>query len=448
MTRASRAALAGYWAAYLSAQLWVALRLRVDYNDAFDYLRNARRLTGEGVGFGVYHAPMTALLHAPLQLLLSSDLSRVVAPHLYQLLLSAALLAVFYRYLRLSFAAPVAHLGAVLFSLDRMVVHYFCPVMSELPCALFLVSTLLLLEKKKWAPAALALAACLLSRWSMMYLPAALLGWDLTARGEDVPRRLAVYAAGAALAAAACVAVYSLALGGGVATTLRGLAYTMRVLASVLSPAEPLWKDPLSLWLSAGPAACALAGLGLARLRDDERTRFNATLLALALALPALAVGHREPRFLIQALPFFYYLAAAGIERALTLKKLRLELALAALAAVSGFGAAREISRYADPVYADDSILALARSSRKPGARVYWDGKDFTRGPAGGYVFAPGDGGFYVYDVPSAPSLAYLLGDHVYPLDVEGVPPPRPGDVIVRGPPKLTPPRVIGTVRP
>lgn len=447
-----------YWAAYAIFQGLIFSRISLDYFDAFDYLRNARRLAGADVGYQVFKPPLMACAHAPLQAILDAAAAgspvRLAAPHLLQCVFTLACLACVYRYLLLFFPEAWAQAGTVLLSLNRMVIHYFGFVLGDIPSALALTLFLYFLSservRRRYDPAlgAAALACCLISRWNMLAAPPLALAGALAAwlrRGAPPRERrilrgwAAVCFAGLILAVAACLQTYRSAVGINAASAWRLLG---RVLSSqhetqASAGAEPFWTYGESFLLSAGPVVllAALLGLALCARKDQARHLPHGVFLLGFLVIMSFGLAHKESRYMIPVLPLFYALAVLGLRAAYERihDKILRRLGVLVLVVSVASGAFSEWLQFQDPVYRSSALFDAAgevKARSGPASRIVWTGTACAQVPLR-HEFSPRDLFYYIYHVPSAASLEYFLGRPVYPAARED---PRPGDLLVRAP--------------
>ena len=440
-------AFGGFLAGYLLLQLAFALRLRIDYFDALETLRNARRLLGPDIGFSTNRMPMLPMLHVPEQLALdfwgAGDVARIVAPHLFHWALSASFLALVYRWYRLTLPPAWAALALALLALDRLTAHYFCFAMTEIPCALFLVAFLFFEAEGRPAWAALALGACVCTRSNLLIAPvvycafvaARFLVERKKKRGGGAPLRAAAVAASAGalfifMSALVYHRIFSM-------SPARAIAFLFTTLRSHLehnhSP-EPFWNYARILLAAGGPAAALLFLLGAGRL-VARRKLGGALPLALfaALFLAMSAIGHKEARYLYPVVPILYLVAAGELRELSSRFPAAARAAVAVALLSSAAGAAREAYNMADPTYGNEVMVRLpdlVRGLRRPGGKVFWEGNYYWAVPARRQLTSA-DPGVYVYHVPSASALAYFLGEPVFR---PGLTPAAAGDVLIKAP--------------
>ncbi len=433
-------AAALYWSLYAAFQLRWSLTTRVDYYDALEFLRNARRLAGDQVGYSPTRPPMLPLLHAPLQAIL--DLARaplaarLIAPHLLQDAVGAALLWCLYRYLRPRAGPAWAQAATILFSLNRMTLHYFGSVLADLPCALFLL-LFLLARRRKPGPTLLsgaALTACLLCRWNAALLAAAVLA-GLALDGRDRRQLLgaAVTAAAAGVAAALTVValyhrVFALAWPAAASGAGRDFLSALRDVGG--------YHDPARLYVAAVIASSGLL-LPLAFFAGAaESGRFDGVVFLSFAGAMAVLIHYKEARYLVPVLPFLYAAGAIGLKRlwdAIPPASALRPTFAAAVAAAALWPAAREAAALRDgAVYGNPVLLQTASLvARQAGAhRVFWEGQaysDYSRDR----TFVAGDRFYYVYHVPSPVALGYLTGRTIWRA---GGAPQSDGDLLVKAP--------------
>lgn len=436
-----------YWIGYLGWQLWIFFHMNADFYDAFDNLRDARALTGTHLGYQIFRPPLIPILHAPLQKALdlfhTGAVARLRIPHLFQCLLSIGCLIAVFRYLRLSFSSGWAHLGIILFSLNRLTIHYFGAVLSDIPSALFLV---LFLQEWDANPilAAVALGCCLLTRWSMPALLLAALVWQAIGKeGAFIPR-LKTAAFGILISIGICGAVYCLMGGLSPILVLRLLAtYGLSVFQGAGdSHSFPYWTYFRGLYKSAGILSIVffLVGLRASLQKEGAAHRLAAVLLIFYVCLMSV-IGFKEIRYLYCVLPFFYCLVLLGLTRIYSRfgrfipSSAHLPLTVL-LVAVSGIGAMEEWSRFRDPAYTDpilfDTFNAVENNIR-PGAKIFWTGSAYSLYPKN-HIFIPEDPYYYLFHTPNPGSLEYLLGRQVPSMDDAVLKTVRDGDIMIRSP--------------
>ena len=126
-----------------------AWHLGIEYFDGYDYLRNARALTGDPLAeYQRLRPPFVPIVQIPAMAVVRASRPaapvRLLAPHLTSavtsILSAGAVLWLFQR----SFGATLALLGTLLFVATRYFVHYGPHVMADIPSAGWAAATLAL----------------------------------------------------------------------------------------------------------------------------------------------------------------------------------------------------------------------------------------------------------------------------------------------------------------
>lgn len=388
-------------------------------------------------GYDVFRTPLIPLLHAPLQAILNAlDVGMAVRlwfPHALQCVLTALCLLILYRFLRIRFSAGWAQLGVVLFSMNRLTVHYFGSVMPDIVSAALFAALLLAIETDRWQLGAVSMAASVASRWNMPVPIAGAFFLDVWRRRRIELRWLASIAAGAALFFCAYAIIYHRAVGLPWLRSIGFLKWMVQGMYETNQQSESSWTYAKALAAASGVVLIPfLWGAWRAVRERSKPLRFYLALFVFYGVAMTFAIGHKESRYLFPILPAFYVLALSGLQTAQ--KKWR--FAAPAVLALAAAGAVWEWSRFLDPVFRNTIVLDTAvvlRDNSTPQTRLFWTGSVLSLYPERP-VFIAEDPFYYLYTVPHPGAIEYLLDRTVPTMNSELFKTIRPGDLMVRTP--------------
>jgi len=377
--------------------LWRGATLQVEYYDGYRYLANASRLLGEDVSFDQIRPPLLTLLLVPVVALGRlggpANAALVFGPHLFSAVLSLCTAAAVF----VLFAAPcgrrVALVGTLLFMTSRYFVRYGAHVMTDVVTAgASALSVALWMRARtalrfgRYALFGAALGAAMAMKFSSALLLPALLAAELVATvGESSTpqwRRFAGLGVAAGTAAGFFLAAEGLVLwrvhGSG---AWRELGVVLRGAKGAVDawPGES-WRDyvpMLQTMVSLPVVVLAVAGMARALWRPERRdVPFWSWLLLIGGSI-VLFVGHTEARYLLPALPPFFYFALRAVEL-----PGRFGVALLVLPVVASIanGAAQAWSDQ-DPVFRHDvqrRAVAFAAASLRHDGRLWILGRRHT----------------------------------------------------------------------
>jgi len=437
-------AIAAAWAAWLAAQVLLALTLRVEGYDGYWYLSNAWYMAG-GAAFHyeVTKAPLVSLLLLPMMLLRRLGLPEVTAfagSHLTMLGLTAVLGLMVVGLLRRRFGIVLAGAAAFAFLGSRIVARYAVFAMSDLAATAGVLLALLAVEqavrRDGWRarlPFAVAVGLSILARYPAgLVLPVGIL-WDLflVVRGRGFAagiRRLWQHTVAAGLMGLALAlihfAVYLVPFGtpGGVVTAFKDMALRNARLGGIsVRGLEPWWEyGPMMILACTLPAVLFMAWGMLAAWRDGgRREALHGLWLVVYMVFASLISSHKEARYILPALPSLFLfllwgLRAAGDMQVTRRLPARRALAVGFLLAMGILGMVREGRVLSQPFFRIPAqrLLAEAVDAAAPApARLVWAGNFYPLVPPR-HLFAPSDEYYYVYHV--APHvLEYYLGREI-----------------------------------
>jgi hypothetical protein len=400
-----------------------AVRLKLDYYDAFLYLYNASRLAGHDVG-GAYDdsrpwllsvVQLPAVLVA--RLLGPGNPWLLRGPHLVSAAMSLGGVALVVWLLRMHFGKTLALLGGALFVAGRCYVHYCANTMTDLPvaglCTLTLALHLIAVRRRqlRWfLLAGVAFGAAISMKFTAAMFVVVILGTELASlveivpatRGRglrfnlDVARRLWLVVEGA-VTAATYVALQAFVFGrlyGHDAWARYHGAFGGVVKLQSASFQGEKWQDNLPMLVTTlSVPMLILAGAGaLATLARPRRADipFWAWVLGFGGGL-IFGIQHNETRYLLPIVPGVIYFVVRGAESLLALgagaarggawaRRTAVGVLVAGTLA-AGAGQLREDS---DPIFYRDLYTPAMRAlaARRPGGPAYVVGWWQTLTPA------------------------------------------------------------------
>src|SRR5262245_19845455 len=308
----------------------VAGHLPVDYWDGYEYLMNARTLSGDELalrayGYSAIRPPLVPLLlglilrgYAP-----AGGGTALWGPHLVAFGLSVLALAAVYWLLRQAFTATWALFGSLLLAVNPLFAHYVPFVMTDIPVMLFVtVGAVAYLRARRtkrfgwYVLAAAGLGAAFLAKYTAVTILGSLAAFEVLrvlVPGEyrdgfgrrvwrlviDVRPWLVVVGAFAVMCLGEAVVSARVAPGANPITRVIDL-YRTQFTAGVGHYATDAWYEFGAEFVAAfSPALVAVAALGAiaaARRRTDGDLLCLAWFLVVGGALSLLA-GHLEARY-------------------------------------------------------------------------------------------------------------------------------------------------------
>ncbi|HAV43303.1 TPA: hypothetical protein DCX15_04735 [bacterium] len=159
----------------------ISLSIKIDYWDGFAQLANARAIyTQQKSFFFVFRPLFISLINLPIISLKDLGVSFFTIlglSHLLSFLIGVLLLLTTYLFLRDSFTPGIALLTTVLFSLNRLFIHYIPFTMTDIPASLFFLLSIFIyvkLRKRRslslYAWFVISVTLALLTRLNMILL--------------------------------------------------------------------------------------------------------------------------------------------------------------------------------------------------------------------------------------------------------------------------------------
>jgi hypothetical protein len=428
--------------ALLSYLVTVALRLRIDYFDAYQNLLDSGAIVGDS-GFypasdystsrGIFYP----LLLTPLALIgRLSQASGVefVAVHLVAVLLFGLFLLASYRLFRLFLNRLTALAGVVLLSWNLLLLSNAPMGKEDIPGALFLTAGFYFYlrgrrhrQPSDFFAAGLLLGAAIGTRYFLLPIPFLVIGayellelvahlwartWVHGDGGLLLIKGVALFALPTVVFLLLPVAVYPAIHR---ASAMESPAQFIRDIFQLMSVAGGVHSGPpvvnyrFILESVTAPALFVGAfGVVASLWRRQSGSLFCALWLGTFLILQTYLVAHKEARYLIPALPPLYYFIAAGLEELWTLVREAVPrprlghlvgtLLLVAVLLLPAARAMTAAARYLDPVYTQDYEAVVSRyaTSLAGSARILWVGPLYTIHPVD-YVFDLDDPFTYIY---------------------------------------------------
>jgi hypothetical protein len=419
----------------------VALRLRIDYFDAYDNLLNARALVHRSADFSVGRSPLYAILLLPGSLagtLAHSPNLAFVLSHLVALLLTGLLLWFTFVLFRLHLRRLTALAGVVLFSWNVLLIGNGPLAKEDIPGTLFLTAafffylkSLASQRRRDLVIAGLLAGAAPGVRYTLLPVPFIVIGaYELLglAHHRLQPggvRPLLVRAALLFVLPVAViflvptvvyVAVHRSSLVGAPVQFLKDLLVLRNVANAFTEDALRNYRFVIEA-VGWPVLVAALAGVGASLWRRRRIALFFGLWFLTVFVLHTYVIAHKEARYLLPALPPLYWFAAAGLEAIWTLAlavraragtslvttrfrmaTLAAALIAAAVVAVPMSRAISALARFQDPVYTADyeqqvSRYALNLAGAQP---ILWVGPYYALHPHD-FVFDRQDPYTHVY---------------------------------------------------
>jgi hypothetical protein len=419
----------------------VALRLRIDYFDAYDNLLNARALLHRSADFSALRSPLFAILLLPgsvaARLAHSPNLAFVLS-HLAAVLMLGLLLWFTFALFRLHLRRLTALAGVVLFSWNVLLIGNGPMAKEDIPCTLFLTAAFFFYLKslrskrrRDLVIAGLLAGAAPSVRYNLLPIPFIVIGaYELLElalhwrqRGGLGPLLLKAallfvlpLAVIFLVPTVVYVAVHRSSLVGAPVQFVRDLLLLQRVANGFREDAIRNYRFLIE---SVGWPTLVAVGAGVAESiwRRRRIALFFGLWFLTVFVLQTYLIAHKEGRYLMPALPPLYWFAAAGLEAIWTLAlalggragtslvatRFRMATIAAALiaAAVVSVPLSRAVSalaRFQDPVYTADyerqvSGYALNLAGGRP---ILWVGPYYALHPRD-FVFDRQDPYTYVY---------------------------------------------------
>ncbi len=438
--------------------LMLAANLELEYYDGFDYLANASAIRDGGAGPVTYRPTRPPLIPLGQALALSipfraqDPVTRLLqVPHVFSAFLSALALWAFFVFLRAALrSGPLALFTVFLISLNRLVVHYFPFVMSDLTAAMLSSLGLYFFIRAEegggraaaWSVlSGVCFAGAVLTRFAFILVLVPLsLDWMVRkVHWPSASRSPLVTVAVAIVLPLVFMIVLQRALFGPEAGSL------LAVVGSLHDASQALWTQtgvrdqaveyPMALIKAAGLPVVLLMIAGMV-MACRSRSRISDLMLVwvLSFAVLTLLAKHKEPRYLTPLLPGLYYFAAVAIRgigrwvegwmRGDASRATAYGVAgLLLLTASAAVPAAAEYLHFRDPVYSEPFTRAVTREIlRRAGAegRVLWypGHARYSIRPER-EVFVRGDDCFYYYQLGARP-LSYLTHREVVAIPYAG----------------------------
>lgn len=444
----------------------VALRLRVDYFDAYDNLLNATALRHRSADFSALRSPLFAILLLPGSVagrLAHSPNLPFVLSHLVAVLMMGLLLWFTFALFRLHLRRLTALAGVVLFSWNVLLIGNGPLAKEDIPSTLFLTAAFFFYLKslrskrlRDLVIAGLLAGAAPSVRYNLLPVPFIVIGaYELLElalqwlqRGSVRPLLLKAALLFALLfvlplaviflvPTVVYVAVHRSSLVGAPAQFVKDLLLLQRVANGFTEDSIRNYRFLIEAvgWptlLAAG------AGVGESLWRRRRIALFFGLWFLTVFLLQTYVIAHKEARYLMPALPPLYWFAAAGLEAIWTLAlalgarggttlvaaRFRMAtIAAALIAAVVVVGpmsrAVSAMARFQDPVYTADyerqvSRYALDLAGGRP---ILWVGSYYGLHPHD-FVFDRQDPYTYVYHF-YAQVVGFWIGRGVAPASAQ-----------------------------
>ncbi|MFQ5719304.1 MAG: hypothetical protein ACE5IK_07120 [Acidobacteriota bacterium] len=446
---------------WLTAELVMAVTLRVEGYDGYWYLSNAWSLAGGPVHhYEDTKAPLVSLLLVPLLILRrigAPEIAAFIGAHLVSLAMTAATGWLVARTLARRFARPVAWAGAAAFLGSRVVTRYGVFAMSDIPTTLGILLALELVQRHRERagvrcrlPFAAAVLAAVLARYPSGLIWPVAVAWDVAGQfighaggSRQAVRRLREHLAGLGILLGAFylvhLAIYMVPGGGPLSASrsfARMVAHNMRLGGISASTGEAWWEYlPMMAASSTLPVLLLMAiGVLMAVYRLERTDALHGLWVAVHLLFISFVSSHKEIRYALPALPSLYFFAVRGLDglfgassrlRAGTPRDSgslppgsdpatdpprpapaaavsRTRWVVALLLAAGTVPALREGRMLAQPFFRTPVEANLAAwvddAVTSPAGRIFWSGNLYPLHPAR-YVFSPRDEYYYIFHV-------------------------------------------------
>jgi hypothetical protein len=419
----------------------VALRLRVDYFDAYDSLLNARALADASADFSVLRSPLSAILLLPgalaAKLAHSPNLAFILS-HLLAVAMVGLLLWSAFTLFRLHLQRGAALAGLLLLSWNVVLIGNAPLAKEDIPGTLFLTAAFLFYLKslssgrrRDLLVAGLLAGGAASVRYTLLPVPFIVIaGYELLQLAQHrfqwrdsrplLQKVVFLFVLPVVVIflvpTVVYVAVHRATLLGAPARFVNDLLL-LRKVANAFN--EDAFRNYRFLVEAVGwPVLLAVLAGVVASIRRRRRIALFFGLWFLAIfVLQTYAIVHKEVRYLLPALPPLYWFAAAGLEAiwpsvlALLMRaratlagpRLRVASVAALLVAVAvvglpASGAVFALVRFQDPVYTQDyerqvSRYALSLAGSGP---ITWVGPYYALHPRD-FVFDRQDPYTYVF---------------------------------------------------
>jgi hypothetical protein len=413
----------------------VAVRLRIDYFDAYENLLNASRIVHAGTFYSIARALFYPLMLTPIALLARLARSpglEFIGAHLLAVILFGLLLLATFKIFRLFLTRLTSLVGVTLMSGNLLLLNNAPQAEADIPGALFTTAAFYfyLRGRLRQRPRDFVLAGPLIgaaigTRYNLLLVPFILIGvyeigalvvqiangrWD---RSQIRPLLLKV---GALLVLP--VFVYFL---------LPVIVYPVVHQATVtrapvqfvkdvifLAKQNTFKEDPIRnyrflLESVTWPLLVVGAVGAIASVRNRLRgSLFFALWLTVIFLFQTYLVGHREARYLFPMFPAVYFFVAVGLETLWTQvprlvpvgwkPRVATAVLLAGIMVLPALSAVGALARFQDPVYTRDYEGTVSRHAAGlvRGGQIYWVGPYFSMHPRD-YIFDRDDPFTYVY---------------------------------------------------
>jgi len=419
----------------------VALRLRVDYFDAYDNLLNARALLHRATDFSALRSPLYAILLLPGAVagrLADSPSLAFVLSHLLAVLMMGLLLWFAFALFRLHLGRLTALAGVVLFSWNIVLIGNGPMAKEDIPSTLFLTAAFffylksLASQRRRDLVLAGLLAGLAASvRYNLLPVPFIVIGvYELLQLAQHRFQRggvrpLLVRAAWLVVVPLAViflvptvvyVAVHRSSLVAAPAHFVKDLLVLQKVANAFTEDAIRNYRFVFEAvgWPTLLPV---VAGVIASLWRRRRIALFFGLWFATVFVIQTYVIVHKEARYLLPALPPLYWFAAAGLEAVWTLAAalaarartslvatrfrmatIAAALIAAALVALPMSRAVSALARYQDPVYTADYERQVSRYALNlaGGRPILWVGPYDALHPHD-FVFDRQDPYTYVY---------------------------------------------------
>jgi hypothetical protein len=458
---------------------WLASNINIHFYDSYQYLNNAKVLSGFDLFYDFTRPPVFSTLFVPLMLAYrasGADFWLERAPYLLMLVLNAAAIWCVFRLLSAGLERKVALSAILLLSLNRVVFHFMPFALPDL-FAMGLVALMALScyrlvcsERRHHA----IITGCLLGLsistkhyLALLCLAPAIfffLEWIKRDEGRIRFRPQLKQIEWLTVMGICCVSVFLLLHK---ISFLLVPEYSNQPLFELFRRIVESGKNinefgtvkslSASLWLNASFLATSLslplllvviAGLVLSIADNDKLGLLLAIIMFIHLFLIIVIIVNGEARYFLQIYPAFYYFIGVALKRCLTFstqRYVRLAATAAALIVFAGVirGTAAEVKSFTNEGYRNNVLLRLShyvKEQTDPRSKVFWVGYWFSfiaENPD--TIEEPFNKDYYYFYFANTNAVSYYSNRQGYTLfpiiPVQGyIDKPKTGDLIIMNP--------------
>lgn len=417
----SKVALTGVVAALALYLLFVAVGLQVDFFDSYELFLNAQGFANLNSERYAIARPIGATLmlvpHFLFERITSFNGISFVSIHVFAVFIYVAFIFTSYRIFRLALSTQASALAAVLLAFNTVLLRV-APFGKEdvLGSLLFSLGVYFYLSAKQ-------------NSIKRLLLSGAFIGFAMSVRYNLVGIGILIFAVNellkfnkkefllkaATLGVFPCLVFFTIVsvtyavLG---MSTLFEAPFKFSQQFSTLISNNQGYEDPIQYVIflvksaSLPVAVMAIVGAIIGVTRKRLHARFHSVWLFLFVTFMAYAIGHKEARYLLPAIPAFYFLVGMALEEGFKyLKKPAARMALIALTvAWPSYLAIGECIRYNDPVYSKpfQSEVSLYAADLAQSNRMIWIGTMYSVNPKD-----------YLFDAQDEFTSIYHFASHV-----------------------------------